>query len=187
VVEPRGKLASMPLTVIPSYPDLPMEKVYPRQGDSGIAAVYLQEHAIAQSAASGRVVYLPSDLDRTFWEVLAEDHLKLLRNIVEWATQETPAVEVSGAGLVDVVAWNDREAIVVHLVNLTNPMAMKGPYREFVPVGQQQVKLRLPQNLKAQSAKLLVAEKEVAINHSDGVMTVTVSSILDHEIVVIDL
>ena len=190
MVEPRGKLASMPLTVIPSYPDLPMEKVYPRQGDSGIAAVYLQERAIAESAASGRVVYLPSDLDRTFWEVLAEDHLKLLRNIAEWATQEAAAVEVTGPGLIDVVAWNDREAIVVHLVNLTNPMAMKGPYREFVPVGQQQIRLRLLQALKAQSAKLLVAEKEVAINHSDGTMTVTVPSItvpsiLDHEVVVI--
>jgi len=185
VAEPREKLAEMPLTVIPSYPDLPMEKVYPRVSESGIAAVYLREHADGPS--SGRVAYFSSDIDRTFWEVLAEDHLKLLRNTIEWATQEKPAVAVSGPGLLDVATWRDREAIVIHLVNLTNPMAMKGPYREFVPIGAQQLRVRLPEGVKAKTAHLLVAEQSVEIQRDGEEIVIAVPSILDHEVVAIDV
>ena len=43
-------------------------------------------------SAPGRVVYFPWDIDRTFWEVLAVDHGLLLRNAVQWATDEEPPV-----------------------------------------------------------------------------------------------
>ena len=164
-----------------------MEKVYPRQPKTDISALYLREHGIANSPASGRVAYFPLDIDRTFWEVLAEDHLKLLRNTVEWATNEKPSVEVSGPGLLDVTAWHDRNAIVIHLVNLTNPMALKGPYRDFFPVGTQQIKLRLPEALQAKTAHLLVAEKAAEMQRSGQDLTITVPTILDHEVVAIDI
>src|SRR5439155_14812109 len=61
-VEPTEKLATAPLTLVPSYPDLPMEEVYPRVPKTEIAEVYLRE------AGKGRVVYFPWDIDRTFWE-----------------------------------------------------------------------------------------------------------------------
>ena len=86
-VEPRAEFAPAPLTLIPSYPDLPMEKVYPRQPQTNIAGVYLRE-----AAPGGRVAYFPWDIDRTFWEVLSVDHFKLLRNTVQWATNEPPMV-----------------------------------------------------------------------------------------------
>ena len=34
--------------------------------------------------------------------------------------------------------------MTVHLVNLTNPMMMKGPLREIIPVGPERVRIRLP-------------------------------------------
>jgi Hypothetical glycosyl hydrolase 6/Beta-galactosidase trimerisation domain len=186
-VEPREKFALTPITQIPSYPDLPMEKVYPMQAKTMIAGVYLREHAVPENASSGRVAYFPSDIDRTFWEVLAEDHLKLLRNTVDWATNEAPTLEVTGPGLLDVTAWRDHNAIVIHLVNLTNPMAMKGPYREFFPVGEQRIRLKLAQDLNAKSAHLLVAAKSAITQHGGRELTITVPSILDHEVVVVDL
>ncbi len=68
--------------MIPSYPDLPMEMVYPRVQKTDIAELYLRE------AGLGRIVYFPWDIDRVFWEVLAVDHGILLRNAVLWATNE---------------------------------------------------------------------------------------------------
>jgi hypothetical protein len=181
VVEPREKFAQMPVTLVPSYPDLPMEKVFPRQPKTDIAGVYLREFG------AGRVVYFPWDIDRTYWEVLAEDHFKLLRNSVEWATNEERLLEVSGPGLVEVTAWRNRDAIVIHLVNLSNPMAMKGPYREFLPVGEQKVRVKIPMLLSPMKTQLLVAEKNPKVERNGSTLTITVPSILDHEVIAIDL
>jgi len=186
VVEPREKFAQVPLTLIPSYPDLPMEKVYPRVAKTDVAGVYLREHGTADGT-SGRVAYFPMDIDRTFWEVLAEDHMKLLRNTVRWATNERQMVEVEGPGLLDVTAWQDRNAVVIHLVNLTNPMAMKGPYRDFFPVGAQKVSVRMPAGMNATSARLLVADKSAAIQRNGRELLISVPSIRDHEVVAIDV
>jgi hypothetical protein len=180
-VEPREKFAPAPLTLIPSYPDLPMEKVYPRVGKTDIAEVFLRE------SGKGRVVYFPWDIDRTFWEVLCVDHFKLLRNAVEWATDEEPPVSVSGVGVLDVTAWRQKNSMTVHLVNLTNPMMMKGPVRELIPVSEQQVRLRLPDGARANRVHLLAADRKPQFTQRGQELHVIVSSILDHEVVAVDL
>jgi hypothetical protein len=180
-VEPREKFAQMPLTLIPSYPDLPMEKVYPRVEKTDIAEVFLRE------SGKGRVVYFPWDIDRTFWEVLCVDHFKLLRNAVEWATNEEPPVSVSGVGVLDVTAWRQKNSMTVHLVNLTNPMMMKGPVRELIPVGGQQVRLQLPDGARVNRVHLLAADRKPQFTQRGRELHVTVPSILDHEVVAVDL
>ena len=179
-VKPRETFAEVPFTLIPSYPDLPMEKVYPRVEKTDISCLYLREPA-------GRVAYFPFDIDRSFWEFLAGDHLKVLRNTVLWANHEEPMVQVDGPGLLDVVAWQNPDSLTIHLVNLTNPMTMKGPYRDFFPIGEQTLTLRLPGNVRAKQARLLVANKTVDFERSGTALTFTVPSILDHEVVAVDI
>lgn len=181
-VEPREKFPIAPLTLIPSYPDLPMEKVYPRVEKTDIAQVFLHE-----GAGGGRVIYFPWDIDRTFWEVLAVDHFKLLRNAVEWATNEEPAITVTGPGVLDVTLWRQKNSLTIHLVNLTNPMMMKGPVRELIPIGPQKVHLRLPDDARPARIQLLAADTSPDVEQSGRYLTLTVPSILDHEIVAIDL
>ncbi|MGH9801345.1 MAG: hypothetical protein ACRD82_13340, partial [Blastocatellia bacterium] len=167
--------------VIPSYPDLPMEMVYPRVKNSGIAGVHLRE------VGKGRVVYFPWDIDRTFWEVMSPDHGLLLGNTVRWALDEEPVVTVIGSGVLDVTAWRQKESMTVHLVNLTNPMMMKGPFRELIPIGEQRVRIRLPQGKKPKQVQLLVSGNSVRAQESAGYLSLTVPSILAHEVVAIDL
>jgi hypothetical protein len=181
-VKPRERFPPMPLTLIPSYPDLPMEKVYPRVAKTDIAQVFLREEA-----GGGRVVYFPWDIDRTFWEVLAPDHLVLLRNAVSWATDEDPVVVVTGPGVLDVTVWRQRSSLTVHLVNLTNPMMMKGPARELMPVGEQRVRVRVPDGAKVRGVRLLAAGASPRTEQAGVWLTVTVPSVLDHEVVAVDL
>jgi hypothetical protein len=181
VVEPREKFAEVPVTLIPSYPDLPMEEVYPRQPKTNVSEVYLRQ------VGEGRVLYFPWDVDRTYWEVLCVDHYKLLRNAVEWATNEPSHLEVSGPGLVEVTAWRNRDAIVVHLVNLSNPMATKGPYREFISIGEQVVEVQIPALSTSGKVQLLVARKEPQVERNGSRLRIRVPSVLDHEVVAIDL
>ena len=180
-VEPRAQFAQVPLTLIPSYPDLPMEKVYPRVEKTDTAEVFLRE------SGKGRVVYFPWDIDRTFWEVLSVDHFKLLRNAVEWATNEAPPVSVSGVGVLDVTVCRQKNSMTVHLVNLTNPMIMKGPVRELIPVSEQQVRLQLPVGARVSRVHLLAANTKPQFTQRGQELHVIVPSILDHEVVAVDL
>jgi len=176
-----GLYPNPPLTLIPSYPDLPMEKVYPRQPKTDIPGVFLRE------VGASRIVYFPWDIDRTFWEVLSVDHGMLLRNAIEWATNEEKPVTVTGPGVLDVTVWRQKESVTVHLVNLTNPMMMKGPLREPIPVGAQKVRLKLPAGLKAKKVQLLVAGGAPRTEEAGGYLTLTVPSIVYHEVVAVDV
>ena len=135
----------------------------------------------------GRVVYFPWDVDRTFWEVLSVDHFQLLRNAVQWATNEEPTATVVGPGVLDVTVWRQKDSLTVHLVNLTNPMMMKGPVRELLPVGGQTVRLRLPDGKRVKTVRLLAAGKVVQAEQSGRDLTVAVPSVLDHEVVAVDV
>jgi hypothetical protein len=179
-VVPQEKFAHTPFTLIPSYPDLPMEKVYPRVEKTDVSCLYLRQPA-------GRVAYFPMDIDRTFWECLSADHLCVLRNTILWALNEPPVISLEGPGLLDVNVWRNPSSVSIHLLNLTNPMAMKGPFREFIPVGPQKVHLNLQVKIDAAEAKLLVAASTVPIERYGNILSVHIPSILDHEVIAINV
>lgn len=170
-----------PVTLIPSYPDLPMEHVYPRIPETDIREIYLRE------IGDGRVVYFPWDIDRTFWEILNADHGLLIRNAVQWAMNDEQPVTVLGPGILDMAVWLQERSMTVHLVNLTNPMMMKGPFRELIPLPEQQVSIRIPAGKKVVRAQLLVSGTEPEYQLLDGRAELAVPAILDHEVIAIDL
>jgi hypothetical protein len=158
-----------------------MEDVYPRIEHTDTREVYLRE------TGSSRVAYVPWDIDRTFWEVMSPDHGRLLRNIVRWAANEPAPVEVAGPGVIDVTAWRQRGSLTVHLVNLTNPMLMKGPAREIYPIGPLEARIRVPAGARVRGVRLLTAGSTPRTTESAGVLTVTVPSVDVHEVVAVDL
>ena len=170
-----------PVTLIPSYPDLPMEDVYPRVPKTDIRELYLRE------SGPSRVAYIPWDIDRTFWDVMSVDHLRLLRNVIDWAANEPPPVDVQGRGVIDVTVWRQRDSMTVHLVNLTNPMMMKGPVREVIPIGPLTVRVSVPGGLRPTKVKLLTAGTSAAPQVTGGTITVKVPTVEIHEVVAIDL
>ena len=179
-VTPKVRFPAPPLTHIPSYPDLPMEKVFMKTPRTDIPQVFLRD------VGAGRVAYFPWDIDRTFWEILDVDHGKLLRNAVAWATNEPAVVTVEGRGVLDVAVWRQKDSMTVHCVNLTNPMMMKGPLREVIPVGAQTIRVHLPSR-GAKRVTLLVANATPDFRQVGEWLEVTVPSIAEHEVVAIDL
>jgi hypothetical protein len=166
-----------PLTTMPSYPDLPMEEVYPRQGPTDIPAV------LCRTVGQGRVVYFPWDIDRTFWDVLAADHGRLLANAVRWAANEPQPLTVDGPGLVDIALWRQASSLTAHIVNLTNPYAMKGPMREVLPVGPQTVRVRCP---RPKRARWLVAGTQAGIRYAGGQAEAVTPPVGLHEVLALD-
>ena len=134
-----------------------------------------------------RVAYIPWDIDRSLWDVMCVDHLQLLRNTIEWTANEPSPVVVKGPGLLDVTVWRQRDSMTVHLVNLTNPMMMKGPLREVIPIGSQQLTVRLPEGSRPKKVQLLTAGKTGDYKLSGTAIMLTVPSVDVHEVVAIDL
>ncbi len=171
-----------PLQVVAPYPDLPMEEVFPRKGTPPE-----QVGAVVREVGKGRVVYLPGDIDRTFWETLNFDQARLLRNAVLWATDETAPLTVQGKGVLDVSLWSQKNAMTAHLVNLTNPMMMKGPIREVIPITKQEVNVQIPAGRTVRRVRLLVGGGEPHYSVREGALRLDVPSIEIHEVVAIDL
>jgi type 1 glutamine amidotransferase len=170
-----------PLTLVPSYPDLPMERVFTTVRQTDTPMVYLR------NVGKGRVVYFPFDLDRCFWETSNQDHLALLRNAVAWASGVEQPLTVKGPGMIDVSYWRQQNSLTAHLVNLTNPMAMKGYMREILPMGPFTVSMAIPTGASIKAVKLLGAGTPVESRQENGRLLVTIPRIHVHEVVAVDL
>jgi hypothetical protein len=156
----------VPFRFIPDFPDLPMEEVYPRE-EPDQPAVTARE-----LPGGGRAVYFGFDIGSLFWEALQADHAQLIANATRWALHGNERVCLSGPGLVDVAVRENASGIAVSLVNLTNPMAMRGAIRETVRLAGQRVEITIPPGRTIASAKLLVAERDVNVDVVDGRATV---------------
>jgi hypothetical protein len=170
-----------PLMTVPTYPDLPMEEVYQREATTDIPGV------MVRSVGSGRVVYFPWDIDRTFWELMNQDQGIVLANAVRWSANEEQPLRVQGPGVVDVALWKQPSSITAHLVNFTNPMMMRGPFREILQIGPQKVRVRLPEGAKARDVKFLVSPAKAQWRQSGEWIETTTPPIDLHEVVAIDL
>jgi len=177
-VTPHADFPS-PVTLVPTYPDLPMEDVYTRVPDPGTRELYLRQ------AGNGKVAYFPWDIERTFWQYMSPDHGKLLANTIRWVLNEEPIVTVTAPGLVETTAWRQERSMTIHLVNLTNPMMMKGPFRELIPVAAT-VSIKIPDNVRVGEVKLLMSGLQPGHSIANGRITVNVPKILDHEIIGVD-
>ena len=84
--------------------------------------------------------------------------------------QRGPPVSVQGPGLLDVAVWTQHQSMTVHLVNLTNPMMMKGPVREIIPMPEQQVRIKIPAGRRVIGAQLLVSKRQVHYKEANGII-----------------
>jgi hypothetical protein len=66
-------------------------------------------------------------------------------------------------------------------------MMMKGPMRDLIPLPEQRVRVKLPEGAKAAKVQLLVGDRAPRAETPAGYVDVIVPTILDHEVVAIDL
>lgn len=163
--------AEVPFRFVPDYPDLPMEELYARRPPEDPAVV------ARHRPGEGRCVHIAFDIGSLFWETLQPDHGRLIGNAVAWALGRPPRVGVSGPGLHDVAVHEGDGELAVCVVNLTNPMAMRGPVRELIPVGPLAVSVALPPGRAGATARLLVAGADADVTVANGRATVVVDSI----------
>jgi hypothetical protein len=73
------------------------------------------------------------------------------------------------------------------MVNLTNPMAMKGPVRELIPSPSQRLSVRIPKGKQVKAGRLLVSVAPARYRIVNGAVEVEVPAIELNEAVTNDL
>lgn len=172
--------ATTPFLYVPDFPDLPMEEVYPRLAPKGAAVV------ARETGHGGRAVYIPWNIGEIFWEVLAVDHQRLIANAVTWALGKPSRVSVTGPGVLDLALRENASGVALSLVNLTNPMMMKGPVRDVLPIGAQTVSIELPAGKSAAAARLVVAGRDVPVRIASGRVEIEVPGIERLEVLAVE-
>ena len=89
--------------------------------------------------------------------------------------------------MLDFSVWSRKDSLTVHLVNLTNPMMMKGPVRELIPIANQVARIQTPHGRRVKAAKLLVAGAPAPFRSEGNVVVLEVPSIDVHEVIALDL
>jgi hypothetical protein len=173
--------AEAPLTFVPDSPQSPPENVWMREPRTEIPGLVL-----GARDGRGRVAYLPADLDRCFGRDRIPDHGRLIANLVRWVSRRPVPVEVFGPGLLDVHLFRQPGRLVLHVVNLTNPAAFRPYATELYAVGPLRVRVAKPPDLAPTRARLLVAGRDGRCAVEGDWIELTLESVSDHEVVVLE-
>jgi hypothetical protein len=137
------------------------------------------------SPSGARIVFMPADIDRQFARYNLPDHGNLLENIIRWASKDTIPLKVECAGMIDCNLYRQSNRLILHLVNLTSAATWRQPTEEFIPVGPVKIGIKLPEEVRGKSLKLLVSEQNLSAETKDGWVSFTINSVTDHEVVVV--
>jgi len=169
------------LTVVPGFVRYPPELAYPPQPHTQEPAIVLRE------SGNGRTAWFAGDIERTYWLTGHGDLLRLLHNTIRWITDDTSMVRVQGPGLIEMFCWETGPGYAVHLLNYSNPDAQHGWLQSTLPLGAQQVAIKLPAGVGVKSVELLKAETTVPHLHEEQVLHFTIPSLDDYEVAAITI
>lgn len=172
--------AQAPLTFVPEFPVYPPETAWMREPKTDIPGLVLS------TRGASRIAYMPADIDRRLAKDNLPDHARLLENLVRWAAGGAIPLAVEGRGLIDCHLYRQPGRLILHVVNLTSVGTWRAPVYELIPVGPLRVRVKLPAGVKPASARLLVAERTSSAVTTGGWVAFEISSVLDHELVVIE-
>jgi hypothetical protein len=130
----------------------------------------------------GRLVFFPGDIERTMWLSGNTDLSHLLQNAIRWVAGSSAPVEIEGRGFIEVFAWETEPGFAVHVLNYTNPNVHRGWVREFYPIGEQKVRMKLPSGRGIKRVELLRAGKDIPFKVRDGAVEFTIPSVEDYEV-----
>ncbi|SPE41132.1 conserved exported hypothetical protein [Candidatus Sulfopaludibacter sp. SbA3] len=173
---PVKPVESPVLTVVPGYVAYPPELSYPPTPHTTEPAAVIREKG------RSRLIYFPGDVERSLWHSGNTDISRLLQNSIRWVLHDESPVSIEGSGVVEAFAWETEPGFAVHLLNYTNPNMHRGWIREYYPIGEQKVKMKLPAGRHVTRVELLRSERNVPFRVTAGVLEFTIPRVVDYEV-----
>jgi hypothetical protein len=168
------------MTFVPQFPVYPPETAWMREPVTNIPGL-----VVRTSNKGGKIVFIPADVDRQYAINNNPDHANLIKNITNWVLGDDIPLRVNGTGLIDVHLYQQKDRLVMHVVNLTSAATWRQPLEEFIAVGPFEIKVRLPEKMRGKNVQLKVSNEKIDTTITDGWTAFTIKSLLDHELVII--
>jgi hypothetical protein len=86
----------------------------------------------------------------------------------------------------DATVWEQKNSMTVHLVNLTNPMAMRPQMYELIASPPQSVEVEIPKGKRVARVHTLMKEGAMPHTLAGSTLKFHVPSVLDYEVIAID-
>ena len=173
---PVSPVDSPVMTVVPGSVAYPPELSYPSPSHTNEPAIVIRQKG------RSRVIYVPGDIERTMWRSGHTDLNTLLKNCIRWVAGDDTPVRIEGPGVIEAFAWETQPGFAVHVLNYTNPAMHKGWIRDFYPIGEQTVSMKLPPGRKITRVELLCAERTVPFRVSGEIISFAIPQIVDYEV-----
>ena len=175
------------LTIVPPYPNGIPEMVYAhRRKELDYPGQKSNEPAmIVREKGNSRLVYFPTDIDKSIWTRSSADLSKLIQQAVTWITKGQSGVTVEGEGNIEIFAWETEPGFALHILNYNNPNMTRASVRQFYPIGKQEVRMELPEGVIISRADLIRSETPLKFKQTGRVIEFTVPSIKDFEVAVL--
>jgi hypothetical protein len=163
------------LTYIPQFPWYPVEATFPDPDHTDIKTVVVRDNG------PSKLVYFAEDIEATYWRTGADDLGDLLINALRWMIGNNTPLQVEGHGLVETYGWETEVGYAVHLINYTNPNFRTTGSRHIFPVGDQKVRLTLPDLKPIKRATLLHSGQPLTFEQSNQLVEFTIPNLTDYE------
>ena len=100
---------------------------------------------LSAKKGKSRLVYFPGDIERKMWRSGHTGLAHLLQNSIRWLLRGDSPVSIQGQGVIETFARETVPGFALHVLNYTNPNMHRGWIREFYPIGEQRVSMKLRQ------------------------------------------
>jgi hypothetical protein len=174
------------LTIVPPYPNGIPEMVYahPRKEMNYPGQKSNDPAMVIREMGESRVVYFPTDIDKSIWNSSSADLSKLIQQAVKWLVRDNAVVSVEGEGNIEIFVWETEPGFALHILNYNNPNMTRASIRQFYPIGPQKVRMNLPGNVTISKAELIRSETSLKFKQIGNTLEFTIPSIEDFEVAV---
>jgi hypothetical protein len=138
-----------------------------------------------ETGYGGRIVYFAGDVDRRYGDGYLPDLGDILASAVLWALRDKVPFKVEGPGELDCRLYEQDDALVLHVVNLSGINEWPRPAEAWYPVGPHRVSIKAGDR-KISRASLKVAGCAADFKIQDDWVVLTLNQITSHEMVVLE-
>ncbi|PKQ45372.1 alpha-amylase family protein [Confluentibacter flavum] len=174
------------LTVVPPYPNGIPEMVYahPRKERDYPGQKSNEPAMVIREKGNSRLVYFPTDIDKSIWTRSSADLSKLIQQAVKWITKDNLVVEIEGEGNIDIFVWETESGFAIHILNYNNPNMTRASLRQFYPLGVQKVRFKLPNGIQVSRGELIRSETSLNFTQTFNLIEFEIPTIFDFEVAV---